>query len=76
MRLQNVHASGCSDDGIDLCIHRGQAFGRGVFKCSPTDLDVLNLKKYNDVLARVVLIFLFRLLDSIINKQQQLLSSG
>ena len=49
MRLQNVHASGCSDDGIDLCIHRGQAFGRGVFKCSPTDLDVLNLRKYSHV---------------------------
>ena len=45
IRLQNLHAPSYSDDGVDLCIHRQQG-GKGLFKYSSTDLDVLNLKKY------------------------------
>ena len=60
VRLQSLHAASYSDDGIiSLCVHRGHTFGRGVFKCSPTDLDILNLKKYNPhhTVYKVVLIF-------------------
>lgn len=60
VRLLNLHAASYSDDGVDLCIHRGQCLGRGVFPCSSTDLEVLNLKK---------------VLDAIVEKQQHRLAS-